>query len=184
MEQEARNLVLRAKRTLRGLRFQQSYSSGWSGALKLPVGLEGGVNAAMTFAERQLGLPEIVYEYRDFVKAAANYYDRVFIAIDEMDKLPSDEDAKKFLNGVKAIFGQEKIYYLVSISENALSNFERRGLPIRDEFDSSFDDAVHLGYFDLRASRRLLARRSTVPPGSVPRVLPCMFRGAASRSDT
>jgi hypothetical protein len=164
VEQEARNLVLRAKQTLRGLRFQQSYSSGWSGALKLPVGLEGGVNAAMTFAERQLGLPEIVYEYRDFAKAAANYYDRVFIAIDEMDKLPSDEDAKKFLNGIKAIFGQEKIYYLVSISENALSNFERRGLPIRDEFDSSFDDAVHLGYFDLRASRRLLARRSTVPP--------------------
>jgi hypothetical protein len=162
--QEARDLVNRAKQTLRGLRFQQSYSSGWSGALKLPVGLEGGVNAAMTFAERQLGLPEIVYEYRDFAKAAANYYDRVFIAIDEMDKLPSDEDAKKFLNGIKAIFGQEKIYYLVSISENALSNFERRGLPIRDEFDSSFDDAVHLGYFDLPASRRLLARRSTVPP--------------------
>jgi hypothetical protein len=166
VEPQVKELIEQARRTLRGLRFQQSYSSGWSGALKLPVGLEGGANAAMTIAERQLGLPELVYEYREFVRAAAKHYDRVFIGIDELDKLPSDEDAKKFLNGIKAIFGQDKVYYLVSISENALSNFERRGLPIRDEFDSSFDDAVHLSYFDLSSSRRLLARRSSEPPPS------------------
>jgi hypothetical protein len=174
-------LVNRARRTLRGLRFQQSYSSGWSGSLKLPVGLEGGANTAITFAERQLGLPEIVYEYREFLKAAAACYDRIFVGIDELDKLPSDEDAKKFLNGIKAIFGQEKTYYIVSISENALSNFERRGLPIRDEFDSSFDDAVHLNYFDLVSSRRLLARRSSEPPPAVYRAFCHVVSGGLPR---
>ncbi len=178
---EAVALVSRARRTLRGLRFQQSYSSGWSGSLKLPVGLEGGANTAITFAERQLGLPEIVYEYREFLKAAAACYDRIFVGIDELDKLPSDEDAKKFLNGIKAIFGQEKTYYIVSISENALSNFERRGLPIRDEFDSSFDDAVHLNYFDLLSSRRLLARRSSEPPPAVYRAFCHVVSGGLPR---
>lgn len=174
-------LVERARRTLRGLRFQQSYSSGWSGTLKLPVGIEGGANAAVSFAERQLGLPEVVHEYREFLRAAARRYDQILIAIDELDKLESDDAAKKFLNSIKAVFGQEKVYYLISISENAMSNFERRGLPIRDEFDSSFDDAVYIGYLDGGAARRLLARRATEPPPEVYRTFCYVASGGLPR---
>jgi hypothetical protein len=174
-------LIQRARRTLLGLRFQQSYSSGWSGTLKLPIGLEGGANAAVSFAESQLSLPEVVNEYRGFVKAAAKRYGQILVAIDELDKLGSDDEAKTFLNSIKAIFGQEKVYYLVSISENAMSNFERRGLPIRDEFDSSFDDAVYIGYLDFAASRRLLARRASEPPPDVYRAFCHVLSGGLPR---
>jgi hypothetical protein len=174
-------LVQRAQRTLLGLRFQQSYSSGWSGTLKLPIGLEGGANAAVNFAETQLSLPEVVNEYRDFLKEASKRYKQILVSIDELDKLASDDDARTFLNSIKAIFGQEKVYYLVSISENAISNFERRGLPIRDEFDSSFDDAIYIGYLDFAASCRLLARRVVEPPPYVHRAFCHAMSGGLPR---
>ena len=48
----------------------------------------------------------------------------------------------------------------MSVSQNAMSAFERRGLPFRDVFDSSFDVIVELGYLDLPAAKRLLQRRA------------------------
>jgi hypothetical protein len=47
----------------------------------------------------------------------------------------------------------------MSVSENAISNFERRGMPFRDEFDSAFDDIRHIDYLTLDGSRHLLGRR-------------------------
>ncbi len=165
-QEDHREIVKLTRRTLRGLRFQQSYSAGWSGALKIHVA-EAGLNAAVQLAERQLSFPEIVHEYRQYLEKIIVHYQRIIVAIDELDKLESDETAQKFVNGIKAVFGQPRVFYLVSISENALSGFERRGLPIRDTFDSSFDDMVRVDYLDLRASTRLISRR-LYPFPSVP----------------
>jgi hypothetical protein len=148
-----------ASRLQAAIRFQQSYSSGWTGALKLPAGLETGVNSAVQWAQQQMTLPELVSEYRRFLTLATQTYKQVIVAIDELDKLESDEVAQGFLNGIKAIFGQQGCYYLASVSQNAMSSFERRGLPFRDAFDSSFDDVLYLDYLSLDASRRLIARR-------------------------
>ena len=148
-----------ARRLQMVIRFQQSYSSGWTGSLKLPVGIEGGINSALQWAERQQTLPEVVAEYRTFLQRVTQRYHRVILAVDELDKLESDEVAQKFLNGIKAIFGQQGCYYLISVSQNAMSSFERRGLPFRDAFDSSFDDVLQLDYLNLESSRRLIARR-------------------------
>jgi hypothetical protein len=83
----------------------------------------------------------------------------VIIGIDELDKLKSETDARKFINEIKAIFNIPNCFYLVSVSENAISNFERRGMPFRDEFDSAFDDIRHVDYLTLDGSRRLLGSR-------------------------
>ena len=40
-----------------------------------------------------------------------------------------------------------------------MSNFERRGLPFRDVFDSSFDNIVYVDYFAPDESKALLAQR-------------------------
>jgi hypothetical protein len=40
-----------------------------------------------------------------------------------------------------------------------MSSFERRGLPIRDAFDSSFDEVIQVDYQSLASSKRLLSRR-------------------------
>lgn len=140
------------------IRFQQSYTSGWSGALKLPVGLEGNLNRAVSMSENQKSLPEIVGGLREFLEAVSTDF-QVIIGIDELDKLESDEMAQRFINEIKSVFGLRRCFYLVSVSESAMSNFERRGLPFRDAFDSSFDNIINVDYLTLAAAKRLIARR-------------------------
>jgi hypothetical protein len=149
---------LKARNELREIRFQQSFSSGWSGTLKLPVGFEGALQSATSLAQNQLSLPEVVDRFRKFAKDSAQQY-QVIVGIDELDKLESDESAQRFLNDIKAIFGIEQVYYLISVSESAMSSFERRGLPFRDAFDSSFDNIVYVDYLNLNEAQRLLSRR-------------------------
>jgi hypothetical protein len=158
----------RAAQWLERIRFQQTYSQGWSGSLKLPVAVEGGVEASRSFARLQLTYPEIVDGLRDFIREITATtppasddasWERCYIGIDELDKIESDEDAKLFINDIKGLFGLERCFYFVSVSENAMSSFERRGLPFRDVFDSSFDEIVLLDYLDLASSRRLIQRR-------------------------
>jgi hypothetical protein len=151
-------LLVEARRWLQRIKFQQSYSSGWTGSLKLPVLVEGGINSAISFAEIQSSLPEIVEGFRDFLKNASKQY-LVIIGIDELDKLRSNEEAQRFLNDIKALFGIQNVFYLISVSENALSNFERRGLPLRDSFDSSFDKIIYVGYLNLKGAKQLIKRR-------------------------
>jgi Cdc6-like AAA superfamily ATPase len=143
---------------LEKIKFQQSYSSGWSGSLKLPVGVEGSINSAISLAENQLSLPEIVTIFRNFLEKISKD-SVVIIGIDELDKLNSDEEAQRFLNEIKAIFGIKNVFYLVSVSENAMSSFERRGLPFRDAFDSSFDKILYVDYLNLEGAKQLIQRR-------------------------
>jgi hypothetical protein len=155
--------VLAAHYHLSNIRFQQSFTSGWSGALKLPVALERSVKSDRSWAEKPRSLPDIVEDYRRYLEQIVgsdeNPYEQVLICIDELDKLASDEIAERFLNGIKSVFNQKRCYYLVSVSENAMSSFERRGLPIRDVFDSSFDEVIYVDNLKLAESKRLLSRR-------------------------
>jgi hypothetical protein len=157
-EKSSDNIVTKAQEWLNIIRFQSSYSSGWSGSLKLPIGIEGGMNVASSLSQKQLSLPEIIADYRNFIKLVAQEY-RVIIGIDELDKLPSGEKAHRFLNEIKGIFGLENCFYLLSVSESALSSFDRRGLPFRNVFDSSFDDMIHVPYLNLEAAKTLIKRR-------------------------
>jgi hypothetical protein len=158
------DLLSTAQTYMEALRFQQSYTSGWSGSLKMPFGVEGGVNDAQTLSRNQRTLPELVSDFREFLQLLVGTYGRVVIGIDELDKLESDSKAHLFLNEIKAVFGVSGVIYLISVSENAISAFERRGLPFRDVFDSSFDTIVHVNYLTLRESKELLKRRTTRIP--------------------
>jgi hypothetical protein len=151
-----------AARRLEEIRFQQTTSSGWSGAAKTPVGVEATLTGSATMARVQLSFPEIVSMLRRFLELLT-LDTRVVIGIDELDKLPSDEKARQFLNEIKAIFGVRGCYYLVSISEEAMASFERRGLPFRDVFDSSFDEVVEVSYLRLDEAQGLLNRRVVFP---------------------
>ena len=152
-------LAAKAQEHLHDIRFQRSYSSGWSGALKIPAGFELGETLGTALAQRQESFPELVDRFRSFVTLITREYSRLIVGIDELDKLKSENDARKFINGIKAIFNLPNCFYVVSVSENAISNFERRGLPFRDEFDSAFDDILRVDYLTLGNSRHLLGRR-------------------------
>ena len=58
-----------------------------------------------------------------------------------------------------------------------MSYFERRGLPVRDVFDSTFDDVVYVPYLDYEGSRALLARRIIGLPLPFVALLHCLSGG-------
>ena len=153
-----------ARAHLSQVRFLQTYTSGWSGSLSLPaVNAQGQYSRSVSQAEQPLSYPEIVNEFRTFAQTVAAEVNRsghrIFIGVDELDKIGSPVQAEQFLNEIKGIFGVPYLYFMVSVSDDALTAFERRGLPLRDTFDSSFDEIIHVDPLDYTESRRLLYRR-------------------------
>jgi hypothetical protein len=156
-------LAAAARRHLTDVRYLQTSTSGWFGSLAFPGGAGGQYSRAIAQAEQPLSYPEIVAEFRAFARdVAAELHRRgarVFVGIDELDKIGAPEQAERFLNEIKGIFGIPHLYFMVSVSDDALTSFERRGLPLRDAFDSSFDEIIHVGPLSYTESRRLLYRR-------------------------
>ncbi|WP_285609518.1 hypothetical protein [Actinokineospora globicatena] len=126
---------------LEEIRYQQSFTATWSSAVKAPVGVEGTFGGGRGLTRQQMHLPEIVDSLRAFLERAGRER-RVVIGIDELDKMSSEQAAEQLLNEIKGVFGVRGCYFLVSVSEDAMSSFERRGLPFRDVFDSTFDEIV------------------------------------------
>ena len=160
---ETKDLSHRAYRHLKDIRFHRSYSSGWGGSLSLQGTLGAVFGRATTMSERQRSLPDIVEECRGFLKRISDYY-LVVLSIDELDKVESDEKAQKFLNDIKGLFQIEGCFYLISVSESAMSKFERRGVPFRDAFDSALDEIIRLDYQNFDRSLGLIDERVTFFP--------------------
>ena len=153
-----------AQHHLTKVRYLLTYTSGWSGSLTLPGSAASGQHShATSRAEQPRSYPEIVADFRDFAREVAaethKKGGRTFIGIDELDKIGSAEQAERFLNEIKGVFGIPYLYFIVSVSDDALTSFERRGLPLRNAFDSSFDEIIHVGPLSYAESRRLLYRR-------------------------
>jgi hypothetical protein len=151
-----------AREWLAEIQYQLTYTSGWSGSLTVSVA-QASANRSTEAEERERTLPSVIAGYRDLAEAVSKERVKLFIGIDELDKISSDEDAERFLNEIKAIFGVDGCFYLVSVSENAMSSFERRGLPFRDVFDSTFDEIVRIERFSYEQSRTLIKRRTIMP---------------------
>jgi hypothetical protein len=171
---------------LRRIKFQQTFTSGWSGtlkalaSLKLPAAFDIQMTESTALARQQMTYPEIVDEFKAFAREATRAArGKLYIGIDELDKMESDETARKFLSDIKAVFGVEDCFYLVSISEDAVAGFEARGLPFRDVFDSSFDEVVKVGYLDLASTRELLTKRVTGLPVPFVCLCHCLSGGLA-----
>ena len=147
-----------ARERLMDIWFQQSFTAGWSGTFKMPIGVDAGVARSRELAKQQLSLPDIVSQFRQLVKEIAKSR-HVRIGIDELDKIESPEAAWQFMNEIKVLFLIPDCVFLISVSEDAMSTFQRRGLPFRDVFDSSFDDVVPVGYLDASGAIALVERR-------------------------
>ena len=172
-------MLAAAERHLRQIWFQQTFTSGWSGSLKFPLGLEGGAERSTQLAENQLSYPDVVSLYKEFARSLSRR-GQVRIGIDELDKM-DDEQARRFLNEIKVIFRVSGCFYLVSVSEDAMAYFERRGLPFRDVFDSSFDDVMQIGYLSYQDSWRVLRRRVVGMP--IPFIALCHALGGGLARD-
>jgi hypothetical protein len=155
--------ILATKRNLNRCRYLQTQSLGWSGTLQLPVAGSSQLTRNLSKTEYMLSYPEIVEQFRRFAQRVSSVVHRrggrIFIGIDELDKIGSPDQAEKFLNEIKGVFGVPYVNFIVSVSDDALTSFERRGLPLRDAFDSSFDEIIRVGPLPYVDSRTLLYRR-------------------------
>ncbi|MGN6556431.1 MAG: hypothetical protein ACTHLH_00265, partial [Solirubrobacterales bacterium] len=152
-----------ARRHLRHLRYLETISQDWSGEVAAKAG-KFGMKRTVSRAEQAWTLPDLTRQYQEFLGLLTETRPMV-IGIDELDKMRDVEEARGFLNDMKSLFDQPNVYYLVSISEDALSDFERRGQPLRDVFDSVFSDVIHVDCLDQKESKLLLKRRAIgVPP--------------------
>lgn len=160
-------LVDTCRRSLEDIHFQRSYTTGWSGALKFIPGVDAGANAAVALAQRQQTVPEIVTQFVKLLGmiTANGTYDRVIVAIDELDKFDTDEDARHLINDIKAVFRVPRCFFLIAVSDSAIASFDRPGLRFRDALDSAFDEIVRMDYLTLSGSRQLLSRRALNVPG-------------------
>ncbi|UQS27547.1 KAP family NTPase [Amycolatopsis thermalba] len=160
-----RELRAVAGQQLRRIRFLQTYTTGWSGKLTLPLKGEAGWTRSTQSAEQQLSYPEVVDEFRAFaeyaagVLRAAHVTDRLVIAIDELDKIAEPEKAQELINDIKGVFDVPGCLFLVSVSDDAIVSFERRGIPARDAFDSAFSEMVRLDNFTPDDTRAWISRR-------------------------
>ncbi|MGP4010915.1 hypothetical protein [Streptomyces sp. 4N124] len=155
------SLVEAAVDELRRIRYQQSFSSERSmagrvgGNRRFPLAMEAGVKQGTAWAERRRTYPEIVTDFLNFLVRVVQEC-HVVIAIDELDKIKDGDSAQDFLNDIKGIFEAPGCFFLVSVSEDAAGNFERRGAPFRDVFDSAFDDMVTMDRLGLADARKIL----------------------------
>ncbi|TVT39789.1 hypothetical protein FNH05_23780, partial [Amycolatopsis rhizosphaerae] len=145
-----RELQAVATRELRHIRFLQTFTTGWSGKFALPFQNEAGWTSSSQSAEQQLTYPEVVDQFRAFAEYAAEVLtragaaQRLIVAIDELDKIASPEHAQELINDIKGIFDVRGCLFLVSVSDDAIIAFERRGIPARDAFDSAFTEMIRL----------------------------------------
>jgi hypothetical protein len=156
-----------ARQHLRRIRFLQTRTSGWSGKVAGVGGIELLPTRSAANAEQPLTYPEVVERLREFFELAGDVLiagtgrmSTLVVAIDELDKIADPDEAHNFLNDLKGIFDVRHCVYLVSVSEDALAAFERRGMPARDAVDSAFTSMVRVDPFTLSESQLWLAHRA------------------------
>ncbi|MEU7619354.1 ATP-binding protein [Micromonospora rifamycinica] len=159
------DVVERAAESEEGLRFLQNISVERSGGVKVKLGLELGRKRTRQLLEQPATLPDIVRSYRLFVSDTLQWWRRYWpsgnlvVIIDELDRVTDVESAERFINDIKGIFGIRHCTYLVTVSEDALSQFERRMVGIRPVLDSTFDEVVRLPVLNFNQAKDMLARR-------------------------
>jgi len=102
---------------------------------------------------------DLLTELEGLVQALHHAGYQVVIGIDELDKLDASDGAAEFLNGIKVLFGINDCSFIVTISESAWASFTRRGIDVRDVFDSSLDETVQVAPLDLDEARSMMRWR-------------------------
>ncbi|MFK4064374.1 hypothetical protein [Streptomyces sp. NPDC029674] len=164
----APDLVRRCQQHLYRLRTLQNATAMVS--LGMPDKLGASQTTSLSLAP--LTYPELVSEFRRILGDIALEYGsgfgqagsyrrraKVVIAIDELDRVGTEEQALAFLREVKAVFGIRGVCYLISVAEDVGAAFVRRGLPHRDVTESSLDDVLHMRPCTLAESAAILKER-------------------------
>ena len=140
------------------IQYQQALKIAEEGALTLSAGkvlaVSGKEASERTWTKQLMGYAELVERYRKLVsRISRDLGVRVLIGIDELDKMEDVTDISLFLNSIKGLFGAAGVLFVCTISLDAAASFKRKGAPVKEVFDSCFDEVVILpnpSYADTR----------------------------------
>jgi hypothetical protein len=160
-----------AQQKMMNIKFQQSRTYGWAGKLGMPMPYSSEITKTHEWevTSKALTYPEIVADFQRFLESAVTIVKSVpnlahvpvVLILDELDKISSLQGVREFINEAKGFMRMQSpgVLCLISVSEDALTSFEQRGLPARDSLDSAFDTVLDMGYLALSDSTHLLNRR-------------------------
>jgi hypothetical protein len=163
-------IAAETRRSQMKLKYLRTTSMNWSASLAPRTFLTLARGHARQLAEQPVTLPELVDDFRTYVKLVAGWqksgggWGRLIIGIDEADRIRDGDRAEAFLNDIKAVFGTPGSLYLVALSEDAITGFASRTPSIRSSFDSAFDEIVPMGPVTYPYSEQMLFKRVTGMP--------------------
>ena len=147
------------------VRLQVDKTVTWGAGLTVPIVRSMGLslNKGTSAAYVPWTLPELVGHMRRFMNNIADEFSEskhaVIVGIDEIDRIGSLEQAERFLSEIKAIFGVERCFFLVSVAEDVGSVFAQRTTAGRSILDNSFDDIIAVEPLNIAETRELLLKR-------------------------
>jgi Cdc6-like AAA superfamily ATPase len=156
-------LVRRSREYLLRLQIDKTVTRGTTITSPGIRGLVFGMNRASSAKYNPWTLPELVNYTRQFLYDLAQSIVGarlpVIVAIDEIDRIGSLEQAEAFIGDIKTIFGVEKCYFLVAVAEDVGSLFAQRATAGRSILENAFDEIVVAGPLELEEARDLLLKR-------------------------
>ncbi len=156
-------LYQRAQQNLEYLRYQATLKTSQEVGGTLH-GLAAKLTRGKDLAMRPLSLPGISAECNVFLSQVADVMGgKVVLCLDELDKIADPEQLASLLRGVKGLFGQPRSYFLLTVSEDALSAFAARRQGDRNILESSFEDILYLDRVSVPLARLIVSRMLGVP---------------------
>ena len=156
-------IIKRAREYLLRLQVDKTVTSGTGVNSPSIRGLGLTMNRASSVKYTPWSLPELVGYTRRFMQDVSlqmkNSSRPVVVAIDEIDRIGSLEDAEGFIGEIKAVFGVEGCYFLVAVAEDVGSLFAQRATAGRSILENAFDEIVAVGPLTLQEARSLLLKR-------------------------
>ena len=144
---------------LERLAFDQKFTSASVAEIGPIGGVRIGVSSGMEFTRQPYTLVGLVEDIRQFASEVLTVFEKLYIGIDELDKMHDHDQVRQFLRGVKGIFSINGVCYVLTVSDEALRSFGLRNLSERDELDSSFRLIIRVGPLTVLESRAILAAR-------------------------
>jgi hypothetical protein len=145
------------------LQLQVEHTKTWGAGASVPVLQGGAFTRGGQLKYLPWTMPELVGHLRRFLtEIAQDEAGRgrpVIVGIDEVDRISSLEQAERFVSEIKAIFGVDNCFFLVSVADEVTSIFARRAIAGRSMFDNAFDEIVTMEPLAIEEARDLLQKR-------------------------
>jgi hypothetical protein len=156
-------LYQQAQGNLEYLRYQATLKTTSEAGGTL-YGLAAKFSRGKDLARRPMSLPGITAECNVFLSQVADVMGgKVVVCLDELDKIADPEQLASLLRGVKGLFGQRRHYFLLTVSEDALSAFAARRQGDRNILESSFEEILYLDRISVPLATVIISRMTGTP---------------------